>query len=205
MMPWPVWTAIAWACGTECVTGMNSTSNAPICTVSLSATGAQLDPSQQPGLLDPVAGEPERQCRAEDRQRLLADVPDAVAVAQQEVDAADVVLVPVRGDQSGDLRGVVAQVREVGQHEVDPVHVGIGEHQPAVDEQDRAAIAVALLDHHAVAADLPQSPEEDHPDRFSHQRPRCSGNASRQRCRLARTSGARRSTNSGAGPIGSLA
>ena len=39
MIPWLVWTAIACACGTECVTGMNSTSNAPIRTESLSATG----------------------------------------------------------------------------------------------------------------------------------------------------------------------
>ena len=94
-----MWTAIAWACGTECVTGMNSTSNVPIRTVSLSATGPQLDPPEQPGLLDPVAGEPERQRRAEDRQRLVANVPDAVAVAQQVLDAADVVLVTVGGDQ----------------------------------------------------------------------------------------------------------
>ena len=64
-----------------------------------------------------------------------------------------------------DAVGVLAQVGEVGQHEVDAVHVGTGEHQPAVDEQDAAVVADALLDRHAVAADLPEPAEEDDADR----------------------------------------
>ena len=64
--------------------------------------------------------------------------------------------------------GVLAQIGEVGQDEVDAVQVGAGEHQPAVDEQDAAVVAGPLLDRHAVASDLPQPAEEDEADRLSH-------------------------------------
>ena len=76
------------------------------------------------------------------------------------------VLVAVGGDDGDDAGGVLAQVGEVGEHEVDPVHVGIGEHQPAVDEHDLtigtvAGRTAAELDRHAVAADLAEPAEED--------------------------------------------
>ena len=159
MTPWPVCTATAWAWGTLWVTGMNSMSNGPMVTRSPSSTGAQLGAPEQAGLLDAVAGEPERQRRAVDRHGDLA---------QQVLQRPDVVLVAVRGDDGDDPRSVLAQVREVGQHEVDAVHVRVGEHQPAVDEQDAAVGAVAgrpsaELDRHAVAPDLAEAAEEHHP------------------------------------------
>src|SRR5690606_8013467 len=52
----------------------------------------------------------------------------------------------------------------VGQHEVDPEHVEVGEHEPAVDEDD----LVLELDGGAVAADLPEAAEERDLDRLSH-------------------------------------
>ena len=78
MTPCDVCTAIAWACGTEWVTGMNSTSNGPIVDVSTVVDGDQLGATEQPGLLDAVAGEPERQRRAVDRQRPIEEVADPV-------------------------------------------------------------------------------------------------------------------------------
>ena len=45
----------------------------------------------------------------------------------------------------------------------------------------------ALLDRHAIAADLPQPTEEDDANGVGHQAGR-SGNASRQRCRCRRQS-----------------
>jgi hypothetical protein len=81
---------------------------------------------------------------------------------QEELDAADVVLVAVGGDERDDAVGVLAQVGEVGQDQVDAVHVGFGEHEAAVDEHDRAVgSSGALLDRHAVAADLAEATEED--------------------------------------------
>ena len=68
------------------------------------------------------------------------------------------------GDAAHDPIGVVAQVGEVRQHEVDAVHVGVGEHEAAVDEQE----AVLLLEDHAVAADLAQPAEEGDGDRDRH-------------------------------------
>ena len=48
------------------------------------------------------------------------------------------------------------------------MHIGIGKHQPAIDEQDalilptlRAALLRHLLDGHAVAADLAETTEEN--------------------------------------------
>ena len=54
-------------------------------------TALRLGAPEQPGLLDAVAGEAERQRRAVDREADLA---------QQELDAADVVLVAVGGDEA---------------------------------------------------------------------------------------------------------
>ena len=87
---------MAWACGTEWVTGMNSTSNGPISTtLAVGDRCACRSWPSRPGLLDAVAGQPERERRAVDRQRVVAEVADAVVVAQQVLDAADVVLVAV--------------------------------------------------------------------------------------------------------------
>src|SRR5437762_13688516 len=63
-----------------------------------------------------------------------------------------------------DAIGVLAQECEVGQHEVDTGHVDLGEHEPAVEEEE----AVVLFDDRAVAADLAQPAEEVDPDRVSH-------------------------------------
>ena len=82
----------------------------------------QLGAVEQPGLLDAVAGQAERERRAVDRERQLA---------QQVAEAPHVVFVAVRDDRPVDAVGVVAQVGEVGQHEVDAEHVDVGEHQPA--------------------------------------------------------------------------
>ena len=67
-----------------------------------------------------------------------------------------VVLVAVGDDAPLDAVGVLAQPREVGQHEVDAEHVGVGEHQPAVEQHD----APGQLDRRAVAADLAEPAEE---------------------------------------------
>jgi hypothetical protein len=46
--------------------------------------------------------------------------------------------------------GIFAQPSEVGQHKVDAMHIGVGKHEPAVDEQD----FIVLLNGHAVTADF---------------------------------------------------
>jgi hypothetical protein len=81
------------------------------------------------------------------------------------VQGTDVIFVTVGGHDSFDAIGVFAQPREVGQNEVDAVHVRVWEHQPDIDQQHPAL----LLDGHAVSADLTETAEEDHPNRISHQ------------------------------------
>ena len=44
---------------------------------------------------DAVAGEAEGECGAVDRQRIVTEIADAVAIAQQVLDGADVVFVTV--------------------------------------------------------------------------------------------------------------
>src|SRR3954465_15488067 len=63
-------------------------------------------------------------------------------------------------DHALDLIGVLPEVREVGQHQVDPGHVDVREHDPAVDDEDPALD----LEAEAVAPDLAQATEEDDPD-----------------------------------------
>ncbi len=121
--------------GTEWVTGMNSTSKGPIRRRSPSATSMKSVRVAEPGLLEAVAGEAEGQRRAVDGD---VDVPQQVApappmwsswpwVSTMAVDAC---------------RRCSRSQREVRQDEVDAGHVGLGEHQPAVDDDD----APVLLD-----------------------------------------------------------
>jgi hypothetical protein len=130
---------------------MNSTSKGPIRAAFEVADRDQLGAAEQAGLVDAVLREPERERGAEHGEP---------QVTQQVLQRADVVLVAVRDDAALDALGVLAQPREVGQHEVDAVHVDVGEHEPAVDEKD----ALVVLDRHAVAADLTEPAEEDDPD-----------------------------------------
>ena len=60
------------------------------------------------------------------------------------------VLVRVREDDPAHLRLVLAQVRDVGDDEVDAEHLLVGEHEAGVDDDD----VVALLDGEHVLADL---------------------------------------------------
>ena len=111
----------------------------------------ELGAAHEPGLFDAVAGEAKGERRAVDRDR---------EVAQQEGEPAGVVLVRVGQEDAFDPIGVLAQVREVGEDEVDPRHVGLGEHETAVDDQD----AALDLQAHAVAPDLTEPTEEDDAD-----------------------------------------
>ena len=139
--PWGVWKAMAMASGTEWVTGMNSTSQAPICTRSPSRHRDERGVAGQPGLLDPVPGQADRQ---------LGAVDGRVDLPQQVGQAAGVVLVAVREHDAVDPVLAVVQVGELGQDQVDAGHVRVGEHDPAVEDDD----AALDLDAGAVPADL---------------------------------------------------
>ena len=152
MMPCGVWKAVAKACGTEWVTGMNSTSHGPILPALAVAHRDELGPVGHAGLVHPVAGQGQGELGAVDGHR---------EVAQQVGEAAGVVLVPVGEDDGVDPVGVLAEVGEVGQHQVDAGHVRIGEHDPDVEDEDPPVD----LDAGAVPADLAQTAEEDDPHR----------------------------------------
>ena len=147
----------------------------------------ELGAVEKAGLLDAAAREAQRHGRPVDGH---------LDIAQQELEAADVVLVTVRGHTTDDAVRVLAEEREVGQHQVDAVHVGVGEHEPAVDEQQ----LVVLLEHHAVASDLAETAEEVDANRCCHERSQRS--AARAFSRLACTVAARSASPAGGGPIG---
>ena len=67
------------------------------------------------------------------------------------------ILVAVREDDRVEAAGRVAQVGEVGQHEVDAEHLVAREREAAVDQD----AALALLDHGHVVADLAEAAERD--------------------------------------------
>ena len=56
----------------------------------------------------------------------------------------------------------VVEIRELGQDQVDARHVGVREHDPAVENED----APVDLNAGAIPPDLPQPAEEDDPDRL---------------------------------------
>ena len=129
MTPCGVWKAVAKPWGTEWVTGMNSTSNGPILRRSPSWTGMSSVRPSRPASSMRLRARPSGQRRAVDRELQLA---------QQEAQAAAVVLVAVGDDAPLDPVGVLEQVREVGEDQVDAGHVRVGEHDPAVEDHDAA-------------------------------------------------------------------
>ena len=151
IVPAGVKNAIAKPCGTEWVTGMNWQSNGADPAAFAVVHRDQLGAVEHARFLDAVAGQRERQLRAVDRH---------LDVAEQEREPARVVLVGVGEEHALDPVRVVAQIREVGEDEVDAGHVGVGEHEPAVDHED----AVVDLEAEAVAPDLAQPAEENDPN-----------------------------------------
>ena len=77
------------------------------------------------------------------------------------------ILVTVREDDRPDLVGVLAQVAEVREDEVDAEVLVPREGEPGIDDDDRA---VALVDGH-VLPDLAEAPEGDDPAAVSHRGP----------------------------------
>ena len=74
------------------------------------------------------------------------------------------ILVAVREDDRPDLVGVIPQVAEVREDEVDAEVLVPREGEPGIDDDDRA---VALVDGH-VLPDLAEAPEGDDPAAVSH-------------------------------------
>ena len=112
---------------------------------------AQLRLAQQAVLVELRLDEPEREAgRDHDRDAHLA---------HEVREAADVVLVAVREHDAADHRLALAQVRDVGQDEVDAEMLVAREREAGVDDDDRA---VGLVDGH-VLADLAEAAERDDP------------------------------------------
>ena len=109
----------------------------------------------QPVLVELAAGHRHRERPAVDRGRVPGEL------AQDERQRAEVVLVAVGDDDRLDVVDAVAQVREVGQHEVDAHHLGRREPQAGVDHDD----AVLVLDDRHVLADLAQPAERQDAER----------------------------------------
>src|ERR1700682_3356535 len=80
-----------------------------------------------------------------------------VEAVDDEGQGADVVLVAVGQHDGLDLRGAVDKVADVGNDEVDPEHLLLGEHQAGVHDED----ATVVLDRHHVQADLTQAAKGD--------------------------------------------
>ena len=90
-----------------------------------------------------------------DRQRAAVDHRRHSDLAQDVGQRPDVILVPMGEDDRLDVVGVIAEIGEVRQHQVDSQHLGGREHQPGVDHDDPPV----LLDDGHVLADLAQPPE----------------------------------------------
>ena len=77
----------------------------------------------------------------------------------------DVILMAVGADAAHDPIGPVAQVLQIGEHEVGAGHVLVGEQHPAVQQEQLAP----ALDGRAIPPDIAQPTEKGDLNRFSHQ------------------------------------
>ena len=82
-------------------------------------------------------------------------------VRQDERQPADMVLVAMRDEESPDLLPVLTEVGHVGNDEVDAEHRLVGEHEPAVDNDD----VIAVLEHVHVLADLAHAAKRNDAER----------------------------------------
>ena len=105
-------------------------------------------------LLDLVAEQAAGQGRGVDR--------DARELGQDVRQAADVILVGVGDEERLDVLPALLEVGDVRHDEVDAEHLLVGEHQPAVDDDD----VVAVLEDVHVLADLAHPAERDDPERL---------------------------------------
>ena len=80
-----------------------------------------------------------------------------VQLAQDIGDASDMVFVPVREDDAAHTGGVVFQIGDVGQNDINAVHVFIREAHAAIHHDD----VVAVLKCRHVFADLTETAERD--------------------------------------------
>ena len=100
-------------------------------------------------LLDLVAEQAAGERRGVDRH--------ARELRQDVRQGADVVLVGVGDEERLDVGLALLEVGDVGDDEVDAEHLLVGEHEPAVDDDD----VVAVLEHVHVLADLADAAERD--------------------------------------------
>src|SRR5262249_24709334 len=75
-----------------------------------------------------------------------------------------VVLVAVRQHDATEAIAEPAQIRDVRVDDVDAKHLGVGEHDTAVDGDG----GVLVFEHEEVEADLAETAERDHPERRRH-------------------------------------
>jgi hypothetical protein len=107
----------------------------------------------QSGFLHPMPGQADGQ---------LGAVNGSLQVAQQVGQAPGVILMPMGEDDPVHLVGSLPQVGELGEDQVDPGHIGIGEHDPAVENDD----AAVDLNTGTVAPDFPETSKKDNSDRL---------------------------------------
>ena len=96
---------------------------------------------------------------------LRADERNVPLAGEQERDRTDVVLMPVGEDDRLDVVQPPVEVGEVGEDEIDPRVVVLGEEDPTVDDEQPTG---RLEDGHV--ADLPKPTESDNPQRPRRQR-----------------------------------
>ena len=155
----PVWTttptgvrrAIPIASGIEWPIRNATTPNGPIWSSSPGSSGEDRVVVELV-LLDLVAEQAAGERRGVDRH--------ARELRQDVRQGADVVLVGVGDQERLDVGLALLEVGDVGDDEVDPEHLLVGEHQAAVDDDD----VVAVLEHVHVLADLADAAERDDPE-----------------------------------------
>ena len=133
----------------ECVTWMNSILNGPISTICFGLTRMNRGSCIQLVFLQPAIHQRQREGRAVDRD---------IDLGQEVGHGADVVFVAVGQDHGADVLLVLFEEREVGHDQIDAQQLRLGEHHPAIHDDDVVAVANGRHIH----AELAESAEGNH-------------------------------------------
>ena len=140
--------------GIECDSATKLTRNGPSSTVPPRSTMLSLHPAREPLFLELSGDQPGGERSGEQRRFEIVG-----KIGQR----ADMVLVPVGQDNPREPLLLVLDELQIGQDEIDPRIIGVGESQPEIDHDPLAAATVEIDVH----ADLAGSAEGDEKELFA--------------------------------------
>jgi len=91
-------------------------------------------------------------------QRELSPPDGHIQFTENPGQRSDMILVPMRQDDAANKVAIFQQIRNIGDNNIDAQQLGLGKHEPAIDNND----VIAVADGHAVHAELAHPAERNY-------------------------------------------